>query len=89
MINSISPNGLIRLETFDGEPMANYINGSCLCVYNEPLTVDMLNRMHAAKNKKVAQQQMVKEAQEEAKERVKKFCNKHRYINEWEPLQTF
>ena len=28
VINSISPSGLVRLETLDGEPMANYINGS-------------------------------------------------------------
>ena len=49
VINSISPSGSVRLETLDGEPMANYINGSRLRVYNEPLTMDMLNRLHAAK----------------------------------------
>ena len=67
-INSISPSGLVRLETLDGEPMANHINGSWLRVYNEPLTMDMLNRLHAAKNRKEAHQKMVQEAQEEAKE---------------------
>ena len=81
VINSISPNGLVRLETLDGEPMANYINGSCLHVYNKPLTLDMLNRMHVAKNKKEAHQRIIKEAQEEAKEQVQKLCNKHQYIN--------
>ena len=62
MINSISPSGLVRLETLDGEPMANYINGSRLRVYNEPLTFDMLNRMHAAKTRKEAHQRMIEEA---------------------------
>ena len=62
VINSISPSGLVRLETLDGEPMANYINGSWLRVYNEPLTMEMLNRLHAAKNKKEAHQRMVQEA---------------------------
>ena len=84
VINSISPSGLARLETLDGEPMANYINGSRLHVYNEPLTLDMLNRMHAAKNKKEAHQKMIKEAQEEAKEQVQKLRNKHKYINKVE-----
>ena len=68
VINSISSSGLIRLETLDGEPIANYLNGSCLHVYNEPLTLDMLNRMHATKNRKETHQRMIKEAQEEAKE---------------------
>ena len=62
VINSISPSGLVWLETLDGEPMVNYINGSRLSVYNEPLTLDMLNRMHATKNKKEAHQRMIKEA---------------------------
>ena len=64
IINSISPSGSVRLETLDGEPMANYINGSWLHVYNEPLTMEMLNILHAAKNKKEAHQRMVQEAQE-------------------------
>ena len=86
VINSISPSGSIRLETLDGEPMANNINGSQLHVYNEPLTIDMLNRLHVVKNKKEAHQRMIQEAQEEAKERVWKLCNKHRYINK---VKTF
>ena len=86
VMNSISPSGLVRLETLDGEPMANYINGSWLRVYNEPLTMDMLNRLHAAKNRKEAHQIMVQEAQEEAKEQVRKLYNKHRYINK---VKTF
>ena len=56
VINDISPSGSIQLETLDGDPMANYMNGSCLRVYNKPLTLEMLNRMHATKNKKEAHQ---------------------------------
>ena len=68
VINTISPSGLVRLETLDDEPMANYINGSWLRVCKEPLTLEMLSRMHAARNKKEAHQQMIQDAQEEAKE---------------------
>ena len=41
----------------------------------------MLSRMHAARNKKEAQQKMIQDAQEEAKEQVRRLRNKHRYIN--------
>ena len=41
----------------------------------------MLSRMHAARNKKEAQQKMIQDAQEEGKERVWKLRNKHKYIN--------
>ena len=67
VMNTITPSGSVRLETLDGEPMANYINGSRLHVYNEQLTMDMLNKLHAAKNKKEAHQRMVQEAQDKAK----------------------
>ena len=61
--------------------MVNYINGSLLRVYNDPLTLEMLNRMHVAKKKKEAHQQMIEDAQAEAKECVQKLQRKHRYIN--------
>ena len=70
VINTTSTSGSIRLETLDGEPMANYINGSCLWVYNKFLTLEMLNRMHVAKNRKEAHQQMIDEVQAKAKKRV-------------------
>ena len=47
--------------------MENYINGSHLHVYNESLTLEMLQRMHAAKNRKEAHQQMIDDAHVEAK----------------------
>ena len=36
----------MQLETLDGEPMANYINGSRLKLYHEPLTLEMFDSMH-------------------------------------------
>ena len=65
-INNISPSGSLQLETLDGEPMVNYVNGSCLHVYHEPLTLEILQRMHASKNRKEAHQQMIDDAQAKA-----------------------
>lgn len=57
-IDEISSNGAVLLETLDKEPMANFIEMSCQCVYHEPLTNDMLECMHAAKNSKEVRGQM-------------------------------
>ena len=38
VINEITIGGAIRLETLESEPMANFINGSCLKHFHEPLT---------------------------------------------------
>ena len=38
VINEITSGGAICLETLDGEPMDNIINGSCLKRFHEPLT---------------------------------------------------
>ena len=45
--NEITSGGAVCLETLDGEPMANFINGSCLKRFHEPLTPKMLEKMHA------------------------------------------
>ena len=38
--NELSPSGVVRLETLDGEPMATFISGgSTLKRYHEPLLV--------------------------------------------------
>ena len=47
VINEITSGGAVRLEDLDGEPMANFINGSCLKRFHEPLTPEMLDKMHA------------------------------------------
>ena len=52
VINTITNGGAVRLETLDGQQMANFINGSRLRRYQEPLTEDILARLHAAKNEK-------------------------------------
>ena len=52
VINEIMSNGAVCLETLHGEPMANFTNGSCLRCFHEPLTQEILERMHAAKTKK-------------------------------------
>ena len=67
VIMTITNGGAIRLETLDNQPMANFINGSQLRKYNEPLIDEILERMHTTKNAKVKQEQIKKEAQTEAR----------------------
>ena len=55
-INEIFPSGVGILETLDGEIMANWINGSRLRLYNLPLIIEMLERMHVAKSQKLCQE---------------------------------
>ena len=70
VINDLSPSGAVRLESLDGEPMANFINDSRLKKYNEPLTQEMLDRMHIAKTKKEQAEQLKLQAFKEAQERA-------------------
>ena len=56
----------------DGQPIATFINGSRLQRFHEPLTDDMLECMHAAKNRKQALQQLKENAWAEARERAAK-----------------
>ena len=51
---------------------SGYIHRSRLKCFHEPLTDDMLERMHAAKSKKLAFEQLKADAQAEAKERAAK-----------------
>ena len=89
VIDELSPSGSVRLATLDGDQFANYINGSRLKIYNEPLTDDMLERMHAAKNRKEAQEKLKEDAQLEAKERIKRIRAKRLYINNVRTASTF
>ena len=52
--------------------MGTFINGSRLKHFHEPLTDDMLERMHATKSRKLAFEQLKADAQEEARERAAK-----------------
>ncbi|MCO5559629.1 hypothetical protein L7F22_013230 [Adiantum nelumboides] len=72
VIEDLSPSGAVKLSTLDGEPMANWISGCRLKKYHLPLTNELLERMHAAKQRRVKRQQIIDEAQEEARIRVLK-----------------
>ena len=72
IINEISNGGAVRLETLEGGLMGTFINGSWLKRFHEPLTQDMLERMHVAKSRKLALQQMKEGALVEAKIREAK-----------------
>ena len=53
--------------------MSNWISGCRLKKYHLPLTNEMLERMHAAKNRKEAAALQKQEAQDKARERIKKI----------------
>ena len=72
IINEITNGGAVRLATLNGEPMGTFINGIRLKHFHEPLTDDMLERMHAAKSKKLAFEQLKADAQAKAKEQAAK-----------------
>ena len=62
VIEEISSRGAVKLSTIDGEIMSNWICGYCIKKYHFPLTNDMLERMHAAKNMIEAVKQQKEEA---------------------------
>ncbi|MCO5551444.1 hypothetical protein L7F22_004947 [Adiantum nelumboides] len=72
VIEDVSPSGAVKLSTLDGEPMANWISGCRLKKYNLPLTNELLERMHAAKQRRIKRQQIIDEVQEEARIQVLK-----------------
>lgn len=64
-INNLSPSKAIWFETLHGSKW--WITfGRRLCVYNEPLTTNMLERIHAAKDRKEAHGRMKLETQQKA-----------------------
>ena len=52
VINELNTSEVVQFKTVNGKPKANYINGSHLKKYEEPLTEEMLHQIHAAKNHK-------------------------------------
>ena len=52
VIHSLSPSGAVQLATLEGEPMTNWINGCRLKKYHLPLTDQMLQQLHMAKQRK-------------------------------------
>ena len=73
LIHDLSSSGAVHLATLDGVPMANWISGCRLKKYKEPLTEDILKRLHATKERKRRDDKMKAQAQREAKERAVKL----------------
>ena len=73
VVSELTLSGAVRLETLEGAQMPNFINGSRLKKYEEPLTEDMLQQLHAAKTYKEGQEQLKAKAQQESKERTKQI----------------
>ena len=76
VIHDLSASGAVHLATLDGEPMSNWISNCRLKKYKEPLTDETLQRLHAAKEQKLQQENMKQKAQEEAIERATKLRKK-------------
>ena len=51
VIHDISTSGALRLATLDGEKMPNWISDCRVKKYLWPLTIDMLERIHKAKER--------------------------------------
>ena len=73
VIEEISSSGAVKLLTLDGETISNWISGCQIKKYELPLTNDMLEHMHATKNRKeIAKMQKV-EAQAKSKESIQRI----------------
>ena len=70
VIHSLSPSGAVQLATLEGEPMANWISGGCrLKKYHLPLTDEMLQQIHMAKQRKNEKEVIKEHAQNKARQR--------------------
>ena len=69
VIHDISTSGALRLATLDGEQMPNWISGYQVKKYLRPLTIEMLERIHKAKERAQASLQLKQAAQQESKQR--------------------
>ncbi len=72
LIHDISTSGALRLATLDGEQMPNWISGCRVKKYYEPLTLEMLERMHKAKERKRLEAKQIQAAKAEGKAREAK-----------------
>ena len=73
VIHNLSSSGAVQLATLDGEPMSSWISGCRLKKYKELMTEEILQRLHATKERKNQQELIKKKAQEEARERATKL----------------
>ena len=78
VVNDLNTSGAVRLETLDGEPMGDYINGSRLKWYEEPMTKDMLVCLHVAQTQKEGQALLKQHALAEAQARAAKAKARHK-----------
>ena len=69
VIHDLSSSGAVHLATIDGEPMTIWISGCRLKKYHDPLTQDMLQRLHTTKEQNKQKIEQKAQAQAEAKER--------------------
>ena len=51
VIHNLLSSGAVYLATLDEEPMTSWISGCRLKKYHEPLTQDMLQRLHTTKER--------------------------------------
>ena len=70
VIAELQSSGAVRLEALDGEQMPNFINGSPLKKYEEPLTKEILQRLHSTRTVKEGQDLLKQQAQDKAKARA-------------------
>ena len=66
VIHNLSSSGAVQLATLDGEPMSSWISGCRLKKYKEPMNNEILQRLHATKERKKQQEQIKEQAQKEA-----------------------
>ena len=71
VINELSPSGAVHLETLDGEQMTDFINGIHIRQYLEPLTQEMMDRMHDANKRRVQAEVLKAEAKAKADRRAR------------------
>ncbi|MCO5592752.1 hypothetical protein L7F22_046755 [Adiantum nelumboides] len=72
VIHGISLSGAIKFATLEGEEMPNWISGCRLKKYHLPLTIEMLAKIHSAKERKQKLKETKAQAQEEAKIKILK-----------------
>ena len=80
IVKEISSSGAFKPSILDGKAMSNWISGCRIKKYHLPLINDMLECMHAAKNRKEAIEQQKVEAQVKSKERIRRIKQRQAMI---------
>ena len=77
VIHHLSSSGAIQVATLDGEPMSSWISGCRLKKYKEPMTYEILQRLHATKERKKQQEQIKEQAREAKRTRTSQGTRMH------------